>query len=227
MSFSVPQSGGQAFDFDDINKAINLAREMVPSKDLPGSEDIEPVTVHVLDKESGRPLAAVTNRRISGEFIRQAWGGHSGDDAITVGVETFDATVKVLSLSHEELITLSDSSTSTDEIGMAFVNWDGPFEVRLVDQVRAFFGVEQLRDITPEVHEFMRRECSPEPVVSVTLEIAVKVRVTKPLGTSIDDFISELDYNLASTTPGVEITETELAGAHVLTASVRQTPLVL
>jgi hypothetical protein len=90
-------------------------------------------------------------RRIWGVFTKQVWGGRKGNDAIYIGTEEFDATFEVLKLTAPELSELQDGHESSDFIGREKVEWDGPCEVRLVDSVKDYFGVESLEDITAEM----------------------------------------------------------------------------
>lgn len=106
---------------------------------------------------AGHFVAVVTNRRMTGTFYKQVWGGRKGDDAIPAGEEDFDATEYVLSMPHADLVALDDNAESTDEVGRAHIDWDGPCYVTLVESVRCYFGVDALNEITQEALEFAKR----------------------------------------------------------------------
>lgn len=97
-------------------------------------------------------------KRITGIFTKQTWGGRKGNDALFFGEEEFDATEAVLKLPHEELIALQDNDVNTDVIGINIVGWEGPCEVCIVDSVIAFFGVGSIEDVTPEMLEQARND---------------------------------------------------------------------
>jgi phage tail protein X len=66
--------------------------------------------------------------------------------------EEIDATDHLLSLTLNELHAIKDRDGSSDEFVDA-VAWGhyGPFEVRVVDAVQAYFGVSQLGEITQQM----------------------------------------------------------------------------
>ena len=97
-------------------------------------------------------------KTITGVFTKQVWGGRKGDDAIYVGDVEFEATEAVLQLPHSQLIELQDGHESTDEIGRKIVMWDGPCEVRLVDSIATFFGVDSLEDVSAEMLNEARQD---------------------------------------------------------------------
>lgn len=85
---------------------------------------------------------------IEGEFTKQTW---VGDTAMTLGVETFDATHHVLNMALEDIHGLVDHDYSSDGIGQSHVEWDGPFEVSIVESITGFFGIEDLQEITEDM----------------------------------------------------------------------------
>lgn len=163
-------------------------------------------------------------RRIIGSFVKQTWGGRRGDSAIYAGEEKFDATAAVLLLPHKALIALKDSDPTTDEIGQAHVQWDGPCEVSLVYSIQEFFGVESLSDVTPEALENARELANPQEAKEQTLTLTIKVVVRAIEGADINEFIENLDYSVVSKTAGVVVTDTEIIDSDDLPTVARQVP---
>jgi hypothetical protein len=158
-------------------------------------------------------VAAVTNRRIVGNFVKQRWGGRKNDYAEHVGDEAFDATSYVLLLPLEELIELDDHDQNTDAIGTEFVQWNGPFEVEIVDAILSYFGVDDLEDITEEALVFAREWSNAQPAETQIVTLTIKVKVKTAPGTRMTDFIENLDYSIVSNTPGIVVTNTEIIDA--------------
>lgn len=89
-------------------------------------------------------------RRLFVTFVAQEW---IGDVAMAFNPpEEIDATDHLLSLTLNELHAIKDRDGSSDEFVDA-VAWGhyGPFEVRVVDAVQAYFGVSQLGEITQQM----------------------------------------------------------------------------
>lgn len=108
------------------------------------------VTVTVEIADTARPVVSFSTRRIMGDFQKQMWGGHKGNDAIDCGEERFDATLYILSLPYTDVVKIRDNHESSDEIGRALVSWNGPHEVQLVDSMCDFFGVARLAELTED-----------------------------------------------------------------------------
>ena len=89
-------------------------------------------------------------RRLLVTFVVQEWIGKTAMSFSPP--EEVDATDQLLSLTLKELHSLKDRDGSSDEFVDA-VAWGhyGPFEVRAVDAVLAYFGVAQLGDITQDM----------------------------------------------------------------------------
>lgn len=81
-------------------------------------------------------------RRITGKFVKQVWGGRKGDYANRIATVTFDATRAVLSRDIEFIRSLRDGDETSDEIGRECVGWEGPCEVYLTESVVEFFGLD-------------------------------------------------------------------------------------
>ncbi|GBG14590.1 uncharacterized protein NMK_2189 [Novimethylophilus kurashikiensis] len=187
-----------------ISKAIGLAEEYLAA--IPEDE----LTTYSVFDEGGKLKFSVTNRRIEGTFVKQRWGGRKGDDAILVDYEWFDATDAILMLDHATLQALDDCGDTTDELGRSHVDWDGPFEVMVVDAVCEYFGVEELEDITLEALAYAKAKAKPQPPELKTITLSIKVQVEVRAGNDLTGFVENLDYTVKSTTPGVRVTDTEI-----------------
>lgn len=113
------------------------------------------VTVTVEIAGTGLPVASFSTRRIMGDFTKQRWGGHKGNEAISCGEVRFDATLYILSMPYEEVISIRDDYDTSDHIGQAHVEWAGPCGVAIVDSMCEFFGVSQLEEISREHFTFV------------------------------------------------------------------------
>jgi hypothetical protein len=199
--YSVFKDGGHYNDFADVNVAISAAEEF-----LGGLSVYEISTFTVRDSSNNmRVLASVTNRRIVGKFFKQVWGGRKNDDAINCGEVEFDATDTILLMSHADLIALEDSRESTDRIGYQVV-WDGPYEVYITGKIASYFGVDDIKEITPEALKFARHRHDPQPVTNVEITIKVKLNVRVAAGASLANFFYDMDATVTSLTPGVVVT---------------------
>ena len=99
---------------------------------------------------------AYLGKSIVGVFTKQVWGGRKGDDAIWVGEETFDATDQILNMSLPDIQRLQDNDWGTDDIGQKAIAWDGPCEVRIVESIKEFFGIDDLEELTLPMLESAR-----------------------------------------------------------------------
>lgn len=201
------QDRGYYGEVGDLQKAIDAAEVM-----LGGVPDGE-FSTFTVETADGKLMASVTNRRITGAFYKQEWGGRKNDIAISCGVEEFDATDAVLLLNHAALIELDDNSENTDEIGRSHVDWSGPCSVELVQSVLEFFGVSDLEDITEEALTYARARINPLPAEEKFVELTVKVQVRMAPGISVEEFVDNLDYKVSSGTPGAVVTGTEIVEA--------------
>lgn len=101
--------------------------------------------------QSDKVTHLVTGRTIRGLFQKQTWGGHKNDTAVNCGEQRFDATCYVLnSISLAQLHRLTDYSYESDDIGSFHVDWEGPFEVEIVQSILDYFGAEKLTDISQD-----------------------------------------------------------------------------
>lgn len=206
-TYTIYQDGGHYSELEDLDQAIGLVEDF-----LDGTAEETTFTVR---DDCGEVVASVTNRRIIGQFVKQAWGGRKGDDAIFVEEVEFDATSAVLNMHWNEFNALKDNDITSDAVGRSLVDWNGPFEVKLVDQVCAYFGVEKIGRITPTHLFYARTRSCPQIEEVVTLTIRVKVKLPK-LGSEeetndlLSSFVDDLDYEVRSDTVGVEVVSTEI-----------------
>lgn len=133
---------------DTLPEAVRFARQYHGLKK-------PDVTITVEIEGTGIPVFSFSNRRIMGDFEKQRWGGHKGNEAISCGEARFDATLHVLSMPYEAVIAIRDDHDSSDQIGQAHVDWHGPHRVQLVDSMCDFFGVSKLAEISPEHFRFV------------------------------------------------------------------------
>lgn len=203
-TYSVLQDGGHYDDLDDLNTAINLAEELLGA--VPQGEE----ATFTVENEDGKLLASATNRRIIGRFLKQQWGGRKNDDAIACGEEDFDATDAILLMDRKDLIELEDGSESTDRIGQDHISWHGPCEVTLTDSICEFFGVSSVEEITDEALAYARNRLNPQPADTQTVTLTLKVKIRVAPGTSVSEFIENLDYSVISNTVGITVQNTEI-----------------
>lgn len=120
------------------------------------------VTVTVEIENTAVPVASFSTRRIMGDFTKRMWGGHSGNDAVYVDEERFDATLHILSMPYKDVVRIRDNHDSSDVIGQAHVQWDGPHDVQLVDSMCDFFGVAKLVELSQDHFDFVVECRRPE-----------------------------------------------------------------
>lgn len=92
--------------------------------------------------------------RIVGTFFRQAWD--ADDRLIDLNSEDFDATEEILGMSLEDIQNLKDNHVDTDDIGARHVTHNGPFTVRITDNIATFFEAGTLADITQDMLDAKR-----------------------------------------------------------------------
>lgn len=204
MTFGIYQNGGHYGDFADLNTAINLAEEFL------GGLPAEDQSIFTVEDKSRTVLAAISNRRIIGNFNKQQWGGRKNDTAIDCGDETFDATDSVLLMSHDDVCNLTDYSEESDRVGQAHVAWDGPCSVRITDSILQYFGVNDSSDITQESFDYARSRANPQPPETKTVLLSVAVTVTVAKGADIASFFKNLNCSIQSETPGILIKNIEV-----------------
>lgn len=198
-SYIIKQDGDENCEKADHATAVAFA---VAQLGLLGEAEVATFTVENL---SGYLLAVVTNRCITGEINKQAWGGRKNNDAVFIGREEFDATAAILTMPYAELQKLQDHDESSDEVGRSHIEWPGPCYVNIVDSVLAYFGVNSIEEITAEAHEFARTRANVQPATEEVLNLAITVRVSVKPGANINDFVKNLDYTIVSKTPGIRV----------------------
>lgn len=207
MSYRIIKNAAEQTDASkDLAEAIALAQA--------GMARIgygENATFAVVD-EHEEVFAAVTNRRIMGLFTKQVWTGAEEDGRSFCGEQHFDATDLVLSLPLESIHALEDGESSTASIGRQAVNWTGPCEVEIVDEILNFFGTCDLESITWDALVFARTKHPPTPMKEVTFTLTVKVKARMPEDASVEDFARKLDYDPQSAVAGAIVLSTEIVG---------------
>ena len=114
-----------------------------------------------------------------GTFMKQRWT--ATDHAEDIEEVEFDflpwlvAEERQLSDIHE----LEDCDYSSDNVGLIFVNWDGPHYVYLEEAVCNFFLVDDIQDITEELLQQAKAEWSQKE--SQEFVIPMKRIVKAPL----------------------------------------------
>ena len=89
-----------------------------------------------------------TTGSIIGRFEKQRWAGPKADRAEEIETVEFDATAYIVNMPAAALRKVEDCSCSTDDIGSAHVDHDGPFSVYIEQAICTFFGVESVSEIT-------------------------------------------------------------------------------
>ena len=102
--------------------------------------------------------------RIVATLIKQTWSGASGNDAIEVARQQFDATCHVLAMDLDDIHSLKDHRVSTDEIGDAHIQHAGPREVEVTDAICTFFGTKDLHSITDDMLQAKREAYGVAPL---------------------------------------------------------------
>ncbi len=112
--------------------------------------------------------------RIIGTFIGQRNIGRDRyEHAFT---REFDATGYVLTIPLIEIQGLLDRFDNTDAIGIEHVIHDGPFDVEIVESIKAFFEIDELEDLTKDQLEFKRRENREIVIQSDLREVEITTR---------------------------------------------------
>lgn len=198
MTLKLIKDGEQSATTDTFEAAVKGAQEL-----LGFHKDVE--TTYAILGADGKLLAALTNRRITGMFTKQKWGGRKGDDAIHISDVEFDATTHILQMPYAEVIALRDHDETTDDVGRALVPWDGPCYVSLVDSVCWYFGVEAMDEITPEALAFAFERIKHELPRDEVITLSLKVRVRVAPGADTAEFIKSMDCRVASRATGVTV----------------------
>lgn len=197
MSYQICQDGGEYDEVESLGKALSIAEVL-----LGDASD----SVFTISDDDGRVVATLSNKRIVGEFIKQRWAGLNDDIAANVAVVKFDATDYVLLLPYEKLVALNDDAFEQwDEIGRQHVDWAGPFEVYLLDEICDFFGVEEIADITPENHAFVCSRYLPQPHKKAVVNLNLRLDLNVAPRQEIQEIMSLIVHNIESRVPGITI----------------------
>lgn len=196
----------------DIFNHSQLADAAKFAEELLRVESEDPYATFTLRNEAGYLLGVVTNRRIMGKFHKQQWGGPRGNDALHIGTEVFDATDFILLMEYSDILEIENQGELSDEIGRAHIDWAGPCYVHVAEEICAYFGVNELAEITPEALNFARQRANPKPAVEEVITLNVKLRLRVVPGAIVSDFIENLDYSVVSKTEGITVRDTEIVG---------------
>jgi hypothetical protein len=200
MTFNIKQDGTDHSGSPTFEQAVTAIQTLLRLHPKTLS-----ATTFSIEDENGKLLALVSNRRITGVFTKQTWGGRKGNDALHAGTEEFDATDFVFLMSYDDLQTLQDNSETTDWVGSEHIEWDGPHEVVLTESICDYFGVSAIEDITEEALAFARKASGVVAPREETLTLSVNLSVFVTRGGNVDDFIRDMYLKLASQTPGVKV----------------------
>lgn len=192
-----------------IEQAPDLAVATSRCQALLAESGDEPTTVTVHDSQ-GQYRIGLSNRRITGVFIKQRWVGLDKDHAETVESVRFDATHAVLTMDLHSLHALKDRSESTDDLGFWHVQWSGPSEVEVTDSICEYFGVDSLQEINASALKRAAEHACAKPMREVTVQVTVSLKV-KVWG-DIDpmEVIDEMDFDFTSSTEGALIASSEI-----------------
>ncbi len=202
--YSVFQDFGHYSDFPLLHEATSTIEGLI------GLVEEGYESTFTVEDANGRVLASITNRRIIGRITKQSWGGRKGDDAIFVAEEDFDATDAILLMDYDDLIKIEDNDESSDSIGTDHVSWSGPHEVRITDSICAFFGVNEIDEITRENFEYVRAERNPQASTEVVMNVTSEIRLRVAPGVSVESIAANLEIVITSQTPGIFIAGSKL-----------------
>ena len=158
--------------------------------------------------QQGKP-----EKSIMGTFYKQRWGGRKDNEAIPCGEEKFDATDAVLLMDLKTIHNLEDFTDTLDELWKNHVQWDGPYDVEIVESICDFFNVSSLPEITQESLDQMRRVMMPLPATEQVVTLSIKVKVSVAARSNMTSFIENLDYSIKSNTSGITVQDTEIVNA--------------
>lgn len=148
-------------------------------------------------------------KKIIGCFEKQEW--MHDDEYIDIGSEDFDATSYILNMDYEDVIEITDCDDSSDVIGRAHVDWDGPCSVtELEESIAGFFGVDQLDEITEEMFDDAKKQYSVKPFVKKSISMEIKVDLMASPDINIHDVIKNLMVQIRSETPGAVVKNFEV-----------------
>lgn len=200
--FTVNQDGGEYDSQPTLHEAIGLMEVVC---DLGGSP-----TTFTVEEEGGDAFASISNRRIVGTFLKQQWGGSKNDQAYPCGEEEFDATDYVLNMEYEDLVQVEDGDYSSDEIGKAHVEWDGPFEVSIEESICEYFGVGSIRRITKDNYVYVRSNVKPAAATERTISVKCDIKVRLSPGASMEEFLNSMEHSFVSNVSGAVVVSSEV-----------------
>ena len=203
MMIQLRLNGDHISDHDSMKQAEQETARLIGEM-----EDGVLYTLSMFDPSKGLILQNHTNRRINGTFYKQA--GSGSNDLVALDAIEFDATDMVLLMSNEEFDRVSDNDESSDAIGLAHVEHNGPFYVHIVNEMLAFFGASDFSEIGQEALAFAREKYRPQEWSTVTVEVTASIQLRVRPGVDVDEVLSDMDYHFQSQTDGAVVLSTEL-----------------
>jgi len=159
------------------------------------------------------PLQPTTGT-IIGRFEKQRWVGPKADRAEEIETVEFDATDYILHMSAAELRKVEDCNYSSDAIGEAHVNHDGPFSVRIEQAICAFFGVEAVSDIKATHLRQAKAWLKSLPKKQYIARVSLHAYVDLPIMAQHPSQVRKLALKHANTLPGKTAQHIEFLSSH-------------
>lgn len=202
--YFIRSQGHPIDDAEDLDAALTRANEI-----LSATDPATPATITV-ETPDGYLLASVSTRRIIGVFHKQRWEGRKHDYAVPCGSTNFDATHTILQMEHRTLLALCDDDQSSDDVGLTYMTWEGPYYVTITQSICDFFGVNELDAITPEALAYSRTRFQPQRATEVVLPLSLTITLQVQPEVQIKDFLRTLTCTIIPSTIGVTITKLDL-----------------
>ncbi len=200
-AFSLFQDGGLYDSFQNLKQATDLAEEFSASY---------PASVFTVVDSKDIIRASATQKRILGQFEKQKWTGPKNDYAEPVGTVEFDATDYVLSMNLGDILELDDAWITSDPVGIAHVQWSGPYAVYIVEAVCSYFGIQELSELTQEHLSFVQNRIKPEPAREITVTVTAALKINMARGIDIKAVLSSMGYAFVSENAGAVVTKLDL-----------------
>lgn len=114
------------------------------------------------------PKFTPSTSQIRGRFDRQIW---FNDNALSLGDVNFNATGQVLALSVKDIKKLRDCHESSDRLGQANVEHDGPCSVYIEQSILDFFHLDSINEITPALLSGARAWYKRQPLRTFNVRV--------------------------------------------------------
>ncbi len=118
---------------------------------------------------------------IRGTFDKEQWAGPREDRAESLGEVQFDATDYIVQMNIGELRKVKDNDETSDGIGQAHVDHDGPFEVRIESAICEFFKVSDVTEITNALLQSARKWLQSQPAGNFRARVSVTTYIDLPI----------------------------------------------